>query len=535
MKIIRYRQLLGALAAVALLATSCDLSENPKDQIPESEAYSNSKLTYLNTVASLYGEVGGSGGSQGLGGTDRGIYDLNTFTSDEAILPTRGGDWDDGGLWRDLYQHKWTVDNAMFINTWEYLYRVIGKANDSLDKLTPILEADPDNKELSANVAEIRAFRAMYYYYTMDLFGNIPLVLKRNQKVEEVEQSTRSQVFDFVVKELQAAIPHLSADNSSNPGLYYGRITQPVAYFLLAKLALNSEVYADDNWEDGSNDGKYTFTIEGKEMNAWQAVVYYADKITELGYQLEPNYATNFAVNNEVSKENIFVIPMDPATYSARMMYMVRSRHYEHGMAYAQGGWNGASLTPEALMVFRKGKEDPRLELCFYTGKVTGPDGNFIKNGDVDLEYAIDNVALNVSGTPFEKTAGARWKKYEIDITAEGDGQLVHNDYVLFRYADVLLMKAEALVRDGKSGDEPFNQVRARVGASSRPATLDNILDERLMELNWEGHRRQDLIRFGKYNIAIADREASPATRTVFPIPAKAMNTNQKLNQNPGY
>lgn len=518
-----------------LLICSCSLKESPKDQISEGEAYKNPALIYLNTVASLYTEVGGEGGAQGLGGTDRGIYDLNSYTADELVLPTRGGDWDDGGLWRDMYQHKWTVDNDIVKGSWDYLYRVIGKANGSIDRLNALIKNDPDNKELPIYLSELRAFRALYYSYLLDLFGNVPVVVKGDQEIKDVKQSTRSELFDFVVKELQESLPQLSPANSSKPGKYYGRITQPVAYYLLAKLALNSKVYADDNWEDGSADGNYQFTIEGKTMNAWQATVYYCEKITELGYSLEDDFRKNFAVNNETSKENIFVIPMDPTTYKSRMMYNIRSWHYEHGKAYSLGGWNGTSATREAMNIFRKGGEDPRTDMTWYTGKVTGPDGQPVMNGTEQLEYFPEDIALVLTGSPHEKTAGARWAKYEVDPNAQSDGQLVRNDYVLFRYADVVLMKAEALVRDGKSGDKELAQVRNRVGATPRVATLDNILDERMLEFAGEGVRRTDLIRFGRFNKAISDRPASEPYRTVFPIPAEVVNLNPNLHQNPKY
>ena len=515
--------------------TSCSLQENPKDQIPEGEAYQNPTLTYLNTVATLYTEIGGSGGGQGLGGTDRGIYDLNTLTSDEMIIPTRGSDWDDGGLWRDLFQHKWTVDNDLIKGSWDYLYRVVGKTNKSIDKLSEILAENPENTDIQSYLAELRSLRAMYYSYLLDLYARVPLVVKGDQEIKDVKQSNRSEIFDFIVKELQESLPNLSEANSSKPGKYYGRVTKPVAYYLLAKLALNTEVYADDNWEDGSANGTYTFNIDGANKNPWEATIYYADKITELGYVLEDDFSANFSITNERSKENIFVIPMDPTTYSARMMYSIRSRHYEHAKAFSQDGWNGASATREAFNVFKKSKDDARMDYTWFTGKVVDLEGNPVMDGDTQLEYFPDEVALILSGSPYEKTAGARWAKYQIDPTAQAGGQLVRNDYVLFRYADVLLMKAEALVRDGGVGDTELNLVRARSGAADRAATLKSILDERLLEFAGEGLRRTDLIRFGKFTQAITDRPASEATRTVFPIPAEVINLNQKLTQNPGY
>lgn len=516
---------------------ACSLDETPIDQLPEDEAYKSSTLIYLNTVANLYTEIGADGGGSGLGGTDRGIYDLNTFTSDEAMLPKRGGDWEDGGLWMDLFRHKWGVNNDLIKSSWDYLYRVIGKTNQSLDKLSSLIENDPENKYLPVYQAEVKALRGMYYYYLLDMYARVPIVESSSVTIADVKQSSRSEVFNFVKTQLEETLPYLNTANSSKEGLYYGRITRPVAFYLMAKLALNAQVYADDDWTDnnGIPNGSASFKVGGQTLTPWEATVAYCDSITALGYTLENDFSANFKVNNENSSENIFTIPMDPTKFTARMMYLIRSRHYEHGKAFKQDGWNGASATKELLAVFRKGSVDPRLEKSFYMGKVKGPDGNFIKNGKVDLEYMPDAITLDVSGKTEEKTAGARWAKYETDVTAQAGGQLQHNDYVLYRYADVLLMKSEALVRAGKNGDNELQEVRTRAGAGKRTATLETLLDERTLELSWEGVRRQDLVRFGKYHQLISDRAESAPYRCVFPIPGDVLSLNSNLTQNPGY
>lgn len=529
--------LFSTIVSLALVLFGCSLNENPIDQMPEDEAYKSPVLIYLNTVANLYTEIGGSGGGNGLAGPDRGIYDLNTFTADEALLPTRGGDWFDGGLWQDVFSHNWKTDNSVIKGSWEYLYRVVGKTNQSLDKLNSLIEQDPENPYLPIYKAEVRAIRAMYYYYLLDLFARVPIVETASMKIADVKQSDRSEVFAFVVKELEESIPYLSKANSSNTGEYYGRMTRPVAFYLMAKLALNAQVFADNDWTDnnGIANGTATFTIDGTEKTPWEASIAYCDSITDLGYTLETEFSDNFNVTNESSKENIFVIPMDPVQYAARNMNLVRSRHYAHAKAYEQDGWNGASATKEALAIFRKGGTDPRMELTYFLGEVFGPDGSPIMDGDNPLVYKPDAIALDVSNTPDEKTSGARMYKYEIDPTAQAGGQLMRNDWVLFRYADVLLMKSEAKVRAGQNGDAELQAVRNRAGAAARTATLDNILDERLLEFAWEGLRRQDLIRFGKYHQPISDRPVSAPYRTVFPIPADVLSLNKNLSQNPGY
>ena len=114
--------------------TSC-LNENPRDQIPETEAYTSAKSLYINAVATLYNYIGGHADSEGLQGTYRGVYDYNTFTTDEAMLPTRGGDWYDGGFWQNLYLHRWTSADRSLYDTWSYLYKVIVLCNRSLARI----------------------------------------------------------------------------------------------------------------------------------------------------------------------------------------------------------------------------------------------------------------------------------------------------------------------------------------------------------------------------------------------------------------
>lgn len=517
--------------------TSCSsyLEENPKDRLDEETAYSTLSDVQKNGVLSLYNYVGGYVDSQGLQGTGRGIYDLNTFTTDEAIMPTRGGDWYDGGFWQGLYLHRWGVNNEAIYATWEYLYRTVILCNGSLERIQDFAEKHPE-ENVADCVAEVRALRAMFYYYIMDLFGSVPLIEKSDPAVEDIVQEKRSKVFNFIVKELTESSSLLSEERSNQPGVYYGRMTQPVVWFLLAKLALNAEVYTDDDWTDGSRpDGKSIFfEVEGQRLNAWQMVNYYCEQITTAGYTLEKDYTANFAVFNESSEENIFVIPMSKTLYTNQFIYLFRSRHYNHAKAYGLSGENGSSATKEVLETFGYDtpQVDARFDYCYFAGPVKDLEGNqiLLDDGVTPLVYEPWNVALDVSGKPYEKTAGARMKKYEVDKTGLKDGKLLDNDIVLFRYADVLLMQSEAKVRNGENGDAELNLVRSRVGMAPRAATLENLLDERMMELAWEGWRRQDMIRFGVFTRSYSCRPQLPGEEngytTVFPIPEKVIDLN---------
>ena len=528
-----------------LMLSSCDgyLKEDPRDQLYPEDAYDTPQNGYLNTVASLYNYIGGYSDSQGLQGTYRGVYDLNTFTTDEAMLPTRGGDWYDGGFWQGLFLHKWGTNSDAIQATWEYLYKVIVLSNQSLEILGE-LRQKTDYNDLDRYEAEVRAFRAMYYYYLVDMFGRVPLIVSSSIPVKDVRQSDRKEVFDFVVKELQESLLLLSTAHSNSPGDYYGRITRPVVYFLLAKLALNAEVFTDNDWTDGlrPNGREIYFRVGERKLNAWQTVVAYCDSITDLNYSLSPNYADNFSVFNESSGENIFTIPMDKNLYTNQMQYLFRSRHYNHAKALGLSGENGSSATIEVLQTFgyETDGQDPRFDYCYYAGIVYDLKGNVVKLDDgTVLVYEPWEVKLDLSDEPYEKTAGARMKKYEIDDKAMKDGKLMENDIVLFRYADVLLMKSEAKVRDGRNGDEELNRVRNRVGAPERTATLESLLAERQMELAWEGWRRQDLIRFGQFTRSYSSRPQLPDEEngytTVFPIPEKIRQMNPGWKQHPGY
>ena len=530
-----------SVLAMSLSLTSC-LDETPKDQIPETEIYDSANSLYVNAVASLYNYIGAHEEGDGLQGTCRGIYDYNTLTTDEAIIPIRGGNWYDGGLWESMYNHTWTATDTDLYNVWKYLYKVIVLSTKSLETIEKY-KAFLTEQQRVDYAAEVRAVRAMYYYYAMDMFGRIPILQSSTQKTADIRQSNRSDVFWYVVKELQDVAPLLANEHSNLQGNYYGRVTRPVAWFLLAKLSLNAEVYTDDDWTDSSRpDGKtIMFDIDGNKKNAWQTCVHYCDLITAAGYTLEADYTKNFAVHNEGSSENIFTIPLDKILYLNEFHYLFRSRHYAHGGAYSGASENGTCATLHTMAVNGFGTDTPdaRLDMNFYTGKVE-VDGKYVTLDDgTPLEYKPLAVEENLTASPYLETAGARMKKYEVDRTAYSDGRMPDNDIVLYRYADVLLMKSEAKVRNGESGDEEINAVRSRVGMPSLPATLDNLLNERLLELVWEGWRRQDMIRFGTYGKQYDIHTQSEADKkgytTVFPIPEKAHELNPNLKQNPGY
>ncbi len=297
-------------------------------------------------------------------------------------------------------------------------------------------------------------------------------------------------------------------------------------------------------------------TVDGVERNAWETVIYCQEQIGKEGYMLQPDFAMNFSKNNESSVENIWIQPSDGSTYLVQNYNQTRTLHSQHSNAYGLEGWNGACSTVEQMHVFGfgTGNPDPRLDLTFFYGEIS-VNGAVLPSGLADgknLNYDPLSVMVDFPNTVDDytvKMSGARLAKYEIDNTTSSY-LYQNNDKVFWRYADALLMSAEAKVRMGQSGDAEVNQVRARVGADPKTnVTLQDILDERMLELSYEGMRRQDQIRFGTYTEPIADKYEGvwhniatsdyvvdkTGYTTVFAIPQTVRELNTNLTQNSGY
>lgn len=569
--------IIGSMLLSSILLASCSLDETPRSKFSEEEAFSTPKLVYVNTVANVYSSIG-----NGLYGSDGGsVHTFQEFSSDASMIPGRQGDWVDGGAWQNIFLHNFESSVSKYNDVWNNLYRVIGLANSSIDRLNKYLDEHPEYAEY---VYELRALRAVYYYYVMDLFGQVPLVVSSEVSANEVAQSNRSDVFKFVTSELAECIPHLSDSKSQNEGEYYGRITKAVAYMCMAKCAINAPVYTIDDTtptsysafvgtdksgkataseEQGktvSEMGKnITITLDGETRNAWETAVYCADQIASLGYRLQPSYADNFIVANQNSVENIWTRPNDCVNYKIEDYNIVRTLHYNHGGAIGYQGWNGACSSKQQMLVYGYGtaNPDPRLKLNFYTDKdYMEETGKAVEDGATDKPLEYMPLAVKVDFTAADdphamKCSGARMKKYEFDKSTTQQYSF-NNDLVIWRYADALLLKAEAEYRMGNKAEALtiVNEVRGRVAATPRTElTLNDILNERMLELAWEGVRRQDQIRFCTFTEPTADRfqgvthnasagdynDDTQGYTMVYPIPYAVLNLNKKLGQNPGY
>ena len=558
--------LVSSMLILGGLFSACSgfLDEDPKSKIPEEEAYKSEKLVYVNTIATIYTSFG----NRLYGSTDN-VHTLQEFSSDAWILPGRQGDWVDGGKWQSLFLHNYGPGNATIKSTWNALYTIIGNCNTSIDNLETFIQAGGESY-LQDYQYEARAVRAILYYHLVDLFGRVPLVTSSKTVMADVNQSSRSEVYQFIVDELTDCIPHLPSGKCQNMGKYYGRVTKAVGYMAMAKVAINSPILSKDDWNDGSLVGgiakvapyvnqagkNIKIALDGTTRDAWETVLYCQKQIEKEGYSLQPNFSQNFSKTNDSSVENIWTQPSDGTTYKVSDYNPTRTLYAAHASAYGLQGWNGACATVEQMKVFKYGtdEQDPRMDMTFFYGPVF-VDGKPIDAGLGDgaqLCYNPMDVVVDFKeDVPNQilKFAGARMSKYEVDNTTSS--YLNHNnDKVFWRYADALLLAAEAKVRMGQSGDAEVNEIRDRVQAGQKSnVTLQDILDERMLEFSYEGMRRQDQIRFGTYTEPTTDRYAgvhhNVATgdyvvdktgfTTVFPIPTSVLELNTKLTQNPGY
>lgn len=475
----------------------------------------------------------------------RGTHTMGTYGTDEIVLPTRGRHWYDGGNFQRFHEHTWTAENPYLANGWTQQFQLVNRANMLLYQFENL---ENMNSELKANFnAELKCIRALGYFYLCDNFGNVPIV-DRFDVPDEFSisnnlnfQEGRKEVFNFIENDILSSIDDLSeaVDNST-----YGRFNKWAAYALLVKLYSNSEVWTG--------------------VNKWEEVIKYSDLILKSeNYSLAEDYFTIFSMNNENSEETIFAIPFDEfqtgegwGSYNTTVWYLVGQHHEGQkifGVTHA--ATSGSCAIPSHYKAFHS--DDIRRK-----GWMVGPQYN-INTGEPllcteesapnPLVYTVDFDDIYNPGSTIvfdHKNAleyqGARFAKYEISYQGNG----MSNDYSLFRLADILLLKAEAIIRlnggaVNQTAVDIVNLVKSRAFDANNftpytleTLTLDQLLQERSFELYYEGTRRRDLIRWNKYvrgEWEFFDRSEEGDYRNVYPIPQSQLNVNPDLNQNPGY
>lgn len=467
-----------------------------------------------------------------------GVFGANELSTDEAIISVKGFNWFDNGQWVTLHQHTWDADNGYLVGTWISIEEGIAKSNTGL-YLFNDYESDLLDSEVASMKAELRFLRAFYRYHMFDLFRTFPLRDENDLVFSEAPDVLAGQeAFDWLVMEIQDILPDLQ-DHSN---VTYGRASRQAALTLLAKLYLNAEVYV------------------GTAM--WQECMDACDAIIGSGYfSLADDFFQLFSYNNDVANpEAIFVIRQSELSENRIFFTAAWTLHYAQTFGENKLALNGWATTETFFNRWDEDEnpgngittsdlrfQDDRIRvrtganLGFLVGPQFNPDGSPIEDPQlsraddfVQLAYTPDISDINNS----LDHEGVRILKYTPDpeSTFFFNGR---NDFLIFRYADVMMMKAECLLRQGNDADAlaMVNTLRGLRGASSTTTlTLQDLLDERGFEFYWEGHRRQDLIRFNQYSQGSwAFKEVVDKTRDVFPVPQLMIDINSNLVQNPGY
>jgi len=497
---------------------SCtDLDEEVFSQLTE-ETFPTTDEQFISalgaTYTSLYGYL-----------NHNSILSLNQISSDETMIPQRGNDWFDGGQWLRVHRHSFNANEEAVNNGWNFLYGGVNNCNRVIALFEGLVaDGSVEADDAQAFIAEVRGLRALFYYWLLDSYGNVPLVVDFAGADTAPANNTRQEVYDFVLGELNEIIPVLT---DVSGGAAYARFNQWTGYALRAKLYLNSEVYTGTaQWSNAAADC--------------------AEIINSGLFALESDYFANFNTDNAGSGENIFVIPYDEA--QARGFNLAQmTLHYSSQATFdlQQQPWNGYCTLQEFYDSYddtdlRKGEfGNQQVRGNFHAGPQFASDGSTrltdssAETDDPDGPELTFTPEVNELEPNALRQAGARIGKYEFTNGATPE---LSNDFPIFRYADILLMRSEALWQMNNGDSEALmlvNEIRSRAGLDGFSAlNPDDLLAERGREMFHEGWRRQDLIRFGKFGDAWWEKPASEECKELFPIPQPQINVNTNLSQN---
>lgn len=458
-------------------------------------------------------------------------FALNEHSTDELMGPTRGTDWDDFGTWRKLHLHTWDGAHNQVNRTWNILQS--GLASSTL--LAESTTANASDKN------EARFIRAFFSYQTIDMYGQLQHRKATALSKELPQVYTRSEAIDYLIAELNAVIPNLPSYTPANRN----KASKEAAQFLLAKSLLNKAVYKTS---PSAPAGPYTFA----PADMTQVITLCNQIASNTSLALDANYWDNFVWDNGAkSSENIFVRRNSDGINVVWLSCM--GNHY----TMTPDGWNGFTTLADFYNSFEAADVRRQSNIAGFTnltgrpagflvGQQRGPTNKTIGNPIVDL---LDRGGAPLIFTPTaslffsDEAKGIRTNKYPLNPSEmNGGGWGSQNEYVFMRFSDARLMKAEAILRGGTDANAEtalsiVNAIRTNRSATALGSvTLTNLLAERGRELYLEAVRRNDMIRFGKFNDPVIERtNPSAGTKVVFPIPNIALSSNPNLKQNVGY
>lgn len=584
-KFLNINKILFSILTLALIGCT-DLDEKVIDEVLGSESLANPE----SALAAAYGQLG-----DGTFVDHGSVFALQEYSTDEALLPTRGSDWGDGGKWRAIHEFTWDANSDVVKTTWDQLNFGITK---SLTAIRSIEKSNVSNKALF--LAEAKGLLAFYTYTTIDLFGQAPY--RDPGDINAPIQVRKAETtIDELITEVEGLIPDLADIKTQNT--HAGRFTKQAAYALLADMYLNRAVL--------KNKTASTFNFTEQAVNGsgtdMDKVIEYSSLLINSGFfSLESNYFHNFDINNDTSKEMIFTIVQKKNS----------NRNADNDLAYMSmeriqkpspdnRGTNASCITPEFYYSWNGNHEDPRFHRYYQyddgtwfkndgtdvsvpsTSKVEGtgkpwfhfnrglqvgqqygpkilsngsfdmtPDGrikvyklftekNTTLAADFTPELNFDNPSESVF-TQAQINRGVRVFKFEFD-PGYGNNGTSGVDIPLYRLGGIYMMRAEAYFRNGNitAALADVNKLRT---SRTREALFNNapgvaiasldatkLYNEIGYELYWEMYRRKAMIRFGKFDLPGTAKPASQPYRRIFPIPQATLDATKELSQNPGY
>ncbi|MBE6267085.1 MAG: RagB/SusD family nutrient uptake outer membrane protein [Prevotella ruminicola] len=546
------------LAGLAAMAVGCtNLDVDVESQYTE---YPINDITIEAKMADIYYHFSGVLG--------RRYMEQMCLSSDEYSAASFGGGWYDGGAYAHPSLHNYTYEDAT-LDWFGVVTEGISKANKAIQEL--------GGNDAGADVASARAIRAYFHWIIMDLWGDVPILDRIPADGETVARQPRADVARWLESELLDVIPDLTTEVNSNT---YGKPTRWMAEALLAKIYINWPVYTASAVEN------YDAATAKNEKLA-DCIAMCNDIINSGKFNLgSMSYREKFSYNNGPQVEDfIYAMPYD--TNLRQGMQYGRSRCWKNikkmnpsyfGDVLSQSGGGYITMTPEFVKktFILKGDERNKCVIGLSSNYddyryVEGEDENtvFVYNKStlaMTKEIALtagagsDPIKININVTldnPEDATLdmgdnitgyskGCRSVKWFVIDDDFKNGRNQSNDVPLFRYADILLMKAEALTRqNGANSDakELVNQIRAYANAEQMEEnpTLEDIYDERGREFFDENWRRNDMIRFGHFEDEYFPHYKSfPTARfektcRIAPIHKDILNLNPTWSQNAGY
>ncbi len=529
------------MLAIASLNSCTDLSENLYSTLEKDRFYKNKlevEQAALRPFTHMQAWLAPTG--------NNGFYYHSELAADQVAWPQKGRHGYDGGDHFRMHYHTWTEDENRMRGGWELMWTGVGFINNAITDIEALVptEIGMTEEEIKTTVSQLKVLRAYHYIRLIDMWGNIPLSIEMVDKPVNPETKTRKEIFDFIKQELETEVPNLPALNAET----VGKVNKAAGYAMLSELYLNAQ--------------KWTGTAMWDEcIAASNKVISGEAGAVAGGPKLAPNINTAFSNTNNAHSEGIFQFQFSRKggfTFDWGGFYMGYD-YMKEALGVSYGGWNAFVVIPTAFDAYKPndlrrkewflfgpqykfGTTTPVLGTEEYSGKP------LVFVNSIRRESEGDNSSQGGMDKG-EENSGARFNKYKSGRTSDENYQ--ENDYNIYRLTEIYFNKAEAIMRKngGTANAEALdliNQSKQRAfSAADWPAnryttatlTLDELLAERGREFIFEGKRRTDLIRFGKFtSTSWWDHQATNQEHLeLFPIPQTQLAINPNLKQNPGY